>query len=125
MPEPKTEFAAVVGDILIELYERPDLTFSSHTLTQKLNPNLATSDPEYRTAFAHVNSAIETHLGSGLLQGKRSRHDDGVFFKDLKLTRKGEKAAIQERDQRELPGKVKKLMDIVDLVRERDRHPDS
>jgi hypothetical protein len=54
--------------------------------------------------------------------GKRSRDDDGVFFNNLKLTSKGEQAAIQERERRTLPGKVKQLLDFVELIKkERER----
>ena len=108
------------GDILIALYEWPGVTISSHTLTQGLNPNLEITAPEYRTAFAHVSSIIEKHIG-GLIRGKRSRDADGVFFNNLKLTSKGERAAIaaiQERKRRALPGI---LMEVVDRLRERER----
>jgi len=109
------------ADILIEIYEWPDVTFSSHMLIQKLNPNLQITDPEYRTAFAHVSSAIEKHIVCGLMRGKRSRNDDGLFFNNLKLTHKGEQAAIQERERRALPGKIKQLLDVAELIRKRDR----
>jgi hypothetical protein len=120
MPRPETEFDGTEGDVLIAIYEWPNITFSSHTLTQRLNPNLQITAPEYRTAFAHVSSIIEKHIG-GLIRGKRSRDADGVFFNNLKLTSKGEQAAIQVRERRALPGKVKQIMDVVDLIRERDR----
>jgi hypothetical protein len=109
------------GYVLITIYEWPDVTFSSHTLTQRLNLNLQITDPEYRTAFAHVSSAIEKHIVCGLMRGKRSRNDDGLFFNNLKLTHKGEQAAIQERERRALPGKIKQLLDVAELIRKRDR----
>jgi hypothetical protein len=121
MSQPKPVFDGTEGDVLIAIYEWPDVAFSSHTLTQKLNPNLKITAPEYRTAFAYVSSIIEGHIG-GLMLGKRSRDDDGVFFNNLKLTSKGEQAAIQERERRTLPGKVKQLLDFVELIKkERER----
>ena len=120
MPQPEPVFDGTEGDILDELYEWPGVTFSSHTLTQRLNPDLQITAPEYRTAFALVSSIIEKHIG-GLIRGKRSRDADGVFFNNLKLTSKGEQAAIQERERRALPGKVKQLMDVVELIRKRER----
>jgi hypothetical protein len=121
MPQPETEFNGTEGDVLITIYERPDITFSSHTLTQRLNPNLQITALEYRTAFAHVSSAVENHYVRGLIRGKRSRNDDGVFFNNLKLTYKGEQSAIQEQERRALPGKVKQLLDVAELIRKRDR----
>ncbi len=59
MPRPKPEFDGTEGDVLIAIYEWPDVTFSLDTLTQRLNPNLQITAPEYRTAFAHVSSVIE------------------------------------------------------------------
>jgi hypothetical protein len=121
MPQPETEFDGTEGDVLIAIYEWPDVTFSSSTLAQRMNPNLQITAPEYRTAFAHVSSVIEKNIVRGLIRGKRSRNDDGVFFNNLKLTYKGEQAAIQERERRALPGKVKQIMDVAELIRKRKR----
>ena len=117
MPRPEAVFDGTEGDVLIEIYECPDVPFSSYTLTQRLNPNLQTATPEYRTAFAHVNSVIEDHFVSGLIRGKRSKSADGVFFNKLKLTYKGEQAAIQERNRRTEQEKVKQLLDVAALIR--------
>ncbi len=117
MPRPEPVFDGTEGDVLIEIYECPDVPFSSYTLTQRLNPNLQTTTPEYRTAFAHVSSVIEDHIVGGLIRGKRSKSADGVFFNNLKLTDKGVRAAIQERNRRTLPEKVKLLLDVAKLIR--------
>ena len=117
MPRPEPVFDGTEGDVLIEIYEWPDVPFSSYTLTQRLNPNLQTATPEYRTAFAHVSSVIEDHFVRGLIRGKRSKSADGVFFNKLKLTYKGEQAAIQERNRRTLPEKVKQFLDVAALIR--------
>jgi hypothetical protein len=121
MQQPEPAFDGTEGDVLIALYDWPDVTFSSHTLTQRLNPNLQIAAPEYRAAFARVSSIIEEHIGV-LIRGKRSRDADGVFFNNLKLTSKGEQAAIQVRKRRALPGEVRRIMDVAELIREkRDR----
>jgi hypothetical protein len=117
MPRPEAVFDGTEGDVLIEIYECPDVPFSSYTLTQRLNPNLQITTPEYRTAFAHVSSVIEDHFVRGLIRGKRSKSADGVFFNKLKLTYKGEQAAIQERNRRTLLVGVKQLMDVAALIR--------
>jgi hypothetical protein len=117
MPRPEPVFDGTEGDVLIEIYECPDVPFSSYTLTQRLNPNLQTATPEYRTAFARVNSAIEEHIVRGLIRGKRSKSAGGVFFNNLKLTYKGEQAAIQERNRRTEQEKVKQLLDVAALIR--------
>lgn len=118
MRRPETEFDSAEGDILIAIYEWPDVPFSTYTLTQRLNPSLQISTPEYRTAFAHVGSAIEEHIVRGLIRGKRSRGTDGVFFEHLKLTPKGERAAIQERDRRASSGRVNELLEVVERIKE-------
>lgn len=117
MPRPEAEFNGTEGDVLVAIYDWPDVAFSSYTLTEKLNPNLKITTPEYRTAFAHVSSIIERHIG-GLIRGKRSRDADGVYFNNLKLTPKGEQAAIAERERRALPEQVKLLMDVAERIRE-------
>jgi hypothetical protein len=121
MSRPETEFDGTEGDVLIAVYESPDVPFSTYTLTETLNPNIQVTAPEYRTAFANVRSAIEKHIVRGFIRGKRSKNADGVFFQNLKLTYKGEQAAIQERERRALPGKVKQLIDVVQLIKERRR----
>lgn len=122
MPRPETEFDATEGDVLIAIYEGPDDRSSTYTLTQMLNPSLQIATPEYRASFAHIRSVIEGHIVRGLIRGRRSKSADGVFFENLKLTYKGEQAAIQERGRRSLPEKVKPLLDAVQLIRDqRDR----
>jgi hypothetical protein len=117
MPRPEAVFDGTEGDVLIEIYECPDVPFSSYTLTQRLNPKFQITTPEYHTAFAHVSSVIEEHIVRGLIRGKRSRSADGVFFNKLKLTYKGERAAIQERNRRTEQEKVKQLLDVAALIR--------
>jgi hypothetical protein len=120
MPRPEPVFNGTEGDVLIEIYKCPDVPFSSYTLTQRLNRNLQTTTPEYRTALAHVNSVIEDHIVRRLIRGKPSKSADAVFFNNLKLTDKGVRAAIQERNRRTSREDVKKLMDVASMIR-RDR----
>jgi len=120
MPRPEPVFDGTEGDVLIEIYKCPDVPFSSYTLTQRLNRNLQTTTPEYRTALAHVNSVIEDHIVRRLIRGKPSKSADAVFFNNLKLTDKGVRAAIQERNRRTSREDVKKLMDVASMIR-RDR----
>src|ERR1039458_1373177 len=120
MPRPEPVFDGTEGDVLIEIYENPDVPFSSYTLTQRLNPDLQITTPEYRTAFAHVSSVIEGHRVSGLIRGKRSKNADGVFFNNLRLTDKGERAAIRERKRRTSLGSVKQLLALLDKIREKE-----
>lgn len=114
MPRPEPVFDGTEGDVLIEIYKSPDVPFSSYTLTQRLNE---ITTPEYRTAFARVNSVIEDHLVRRLILGKRSKSADGVFFNNLKLTDKGVRAAIQERNRRTGQVDVWLLMDVAPLIR--------
>jgi hypothetical protein len=121
MTRPEPIYDGTEGDILDELYEWPEVTFSSHTLTQRLNRNLRITAPEYRTAFDHVGRAIEEHISRELIRGKRSRDADGVLFDNLKLTPKGERAAIQVRKQRASGVNVELIMDVAEALRMRDR----
>jgi hypothetical protein len=68
MLRPEPVFASTEGEIPIEIYECPDVPFSSYTLTQRLNPNLQNTTPEYRAGFAHVSSAIEGQIVRGLIR---------------------------------------------------------
>ena len=121
MPRAEAQFDGAEGDVLIVVYECPDVPFSTYTLTERLNPSLQINTLEYRAAFAQIRRVIEGHIVRGLIRGKRSKSADGIFFENLKLTYKGEQAAIQERGRRALPEKLKPLLDAVELVRrERD-----
>lgn len=123
MPRPEPEFEGTEGGILDEIYEWPDVTFSSHSLTQRLNPNLQVTAPEYHTAFAHVSSVIEEHIVRGLIRGERSRNADGVFFNNLKLTYKGEQAAIGVRKRRTLPERVEQLLAVAEEIKRKRGDP--
>jgi hypothetical protein len=64
-----------------------------------------------------VSSVIEDLFVRRLIRGKPSKSADGVFFNNLKLTDKGVRAAIQERNRRTLPEKVKQFLDVAALIR--------
>jgi hypothetical protein len=119
MPRPEAEFDGTEGDVLIAIYESPDVPSSTYTLTQGLNPSLRIATAEYSAALARVSRVIEDHIVRGLIRGKRSKSADGIFFKDLKLTYKGEQAAIQERKRRALPGEIQRVIEVVELIRAR------
>jgi hypothetical protein len=97
MRRPSPAFNDKESAALIALYEEPHLTHSTYSLTQKLNPTTQHSTPEYEAAFNNTRDAIEELVLQGLAQGKRSKGANGVYFDDLKLTSKGERAAIQEK----------------------------
>lgn len=103
MSRPSPAFNDNESAILLAIYEDPDVSHSSYTLNQKLNPTvkeITSLDDEasaYGTAFADTGEAIEELIVRGLIRGKRSKGADGIYWDDLKLTNKGEQAAIQER----------------------------
>ena len=47
-----------------------------------------------------VQYAVETLIQDGLAKGDRNSDVDGVYFTDLKLTTKGEAAAIRQKRKR-------------------------
>lgn len=97
MTRPSPAFNDKESAALIALYEEPHLTHSTYSLTQKLNPTTPMSTPEYEAAFNNTRHAIEELVLQGLAQGKRMKGANGVYFDELKLTSKGERAAIQEK----------------------------
>jgi hypothetical protein len=89
------------GAILSAMYEVPNGTYDSYTLTWKLNPTVQAGTPPAGVAFGETREATERLIVRGLVRGERLSGADGVYFKKLKLTPKGEQAAIQQRKQAE------------------------
>ena len=58
---------------------------------------------ERKLEFNHVQTAVESLIEQGFARGVRDTGADGVYFKDLKLTNKGEAAAIRGKRKREKP----------------------
>jgi hypothetical protein len=112
MRRPSPAFKGKESAVLIELYEEPNASYSTYTLTQKLNPTIPMSTPEYESAFNNTREAIEELVVQSLAQGKRLKGANGVYFDELKLTSKGEKAAIEEK--RRVAGLEKALSDVED-----------
>jgi hypothetical protein len=93
-------FNNIESGVLIVLYEEPDVSHTSYTLTQRLNPPIQIGIQDYEPTFENVRDATEEHIVRGLVRGKRLKGADGIYFSDIKLTSKGEQAAIQERKRR-------------------------
>lgn len=86
------------GGVLLELYESADGTHTSYTLASKLNPTVKVPSPEALTAFTETRDATERLIAKGLVGSKeRFKGADGIYFKRLRLTAKGQKAAIQHK----------------------------
>jgi DNA-binding MarR family transcriptional regulator len=64
--------------------------------------------PDAVNAVAHTRKAIEQLIEKGLVRGRRLTNAEGVYFADLKLTAKGQQAAIRVRNEQEA---AKKAMD--------------
>jgi hypothetical protein len=77
---------------------------------QKLNPTIRMSTRDAETAFNNTRDSTEDLIVQSLVHGERLKGANGVYFNDLKLTPKGERAAIQER--RKIPELEKALEDI-------------
>jgi hypothetical protein len=85
--------------ILMALYEAANGTYTSYTLASTLNPTVEMGTPPAGVAFAETRSATERLIGLGLVGGERLKSiHDGIYFNKLKLTVKGQKAAIQQKE---------------------------
>jgi hypothetical protein len=86
--------------VLLELYDTADGTHTSYTLSWKLNPTVKVPSPEALTAFTETRDATEPLMAKGLVGSKeRFPGADGIYFKGLRLTAKGQKATIQHREE--------------------------
>lgn len=97
--EVPSDFDKTEAAVLNALYERADGTYSSHTLYLIINPNVQVGTPSAGEAFASVRNATERLIARDLVRGERLNGVDGVYFNALKLTAKGERAAIKERNR--------------------------
>jgi hypothetical protein len=102
--------------ILLAMYEVANGTYGSVTLSRKLNPTVELGTPSALTAFVETRDATERLIVRGLVRGERLSGADGVYFNKLKLTAKGEQAAIQLRKAVEETKKV---------IAEATKHSDS
>jgi hypothetical protein len=85
--------------VLCALYEVENGYFNSYTLAQSLDPTNQPGTPQARSEFMETLGATEGLIARGLVGGSRNRGADGVYFSGLKLTRKGEQAAIEQQRQ--------------------------
>ena len=101
MRRPPPTFDQKQGAVLKAMYEVANGTYDSYALAWKLNPNVEVGTPPAGQAFAETRDATEQLIVQGLVRGKRLVVADGVFFQNLRLTPKGEQAAINYRNQAE------------------------
>jgi hypothetical protein len=98
MNRPSNVFDETESAILNALYEAPNDQYDSYSLAATLNPTVKPSTPEALAAFIGIREATERLMSRGLVKaGNRNSGADGVYFRKLKLTTKGEKAVIQHR----------------------------
>lgn len=93
------EFGWNEGKILDAMYEVADGTYDLNMLIRKIEPTVQTGTPEAGKAVAEVRDAIERLIMRGYMRGQRTTGVDGVYFKKLRLTPKGERAAIKQRKE--------------------------
>ena len=104
--------------ILLAMYEEANGYYESYALAWKLNPEVKVSTPEAEAAFKETRDATERLIERGFVRGERLKGADGVYFKELKLTPKGEQTAISHRKEvedfkKELPQIVKEANTVV------------
>ncbi len=85
--------------ILLAMYEEANGHYDSYSLAWKLNPAVQVGTPAAEAAFTETRDATERLIERGFVRGERLKGADGVYFKGLKLTPKGEQAAITHRKQ--------------------------
>jgi hypothetical protein len=121
------KFSPVFGDkesaILLAMYEEANSYYDSYTLAWKLNPEVKVSTPEAEAAFKGTREATERLIERGFVRGERFKGADGVYFKQLKLSPKGEQTAISHRREvedfkKELPRIVKESNDVAAEIAE-------
>ena len=98
---PAFEFSYNEERILDAMYEAADSTYDSYTLTKRIEPTAKIGTPGALKAFTELRDATERLILRGYVRGQRASGLDGVYFKKLRLTPKGEKAAIQKRKEAE------------------------
>ena len=103
--------------------EVADGTYTSYTLAWKLNPTVQVGTPAAAVAFAETRDATERLIACNLVSGgKRLVGADGVYFSKLKLTAKGVRTAIQQRnaakDKKAYAEKNKPLLEKIEKLME-------
>jgi hypothetical protein len=104
--------------ILSAMYNVPNGTFDSYSLTWKLNPTVENGTPPAGVAFAETRGATESLIARSLVSGERLSGNDGVYFTKLKLTSKGVRGAIQAIQQRkDVEESMRALAEIEEQVK--------
>jgi len=97
MPRPTPMFSDDESAVLLALYEQPLGLLDPYGLVRELKPDVRSGTPQHKVALTGVFLAVENLILGDLVIGERVNGPDGVYFEKLKLTRKGEQAAIRER----------------------------
>jgi hypothetical protein len=90
------KFNAAEEAILEYLYVHPGKTIGTKSLIRAFKPHLTTIKQQQQ-AYEETQSSIETLIADELVRGKRVCSSGRVCFEKLRLTQKGEVAAIKER----------------------------
>jgi hypothetical protein len=93
---PPPVFSDKESAILIAIYDNPNIVYSTYSLFPALNPTI----PADAIALAKILAATEELISRGLVRGERLKSGEGIYFSELKLTYKGEQAAIHERKRK-------------------------
>jgi hypothetical protein len=92
-------FDGTESAILLAMYEEANGFYDSYTIAWKVNPGSKVGTPQAETAFKGTRDATERLIERGFVRGERLKGADGVYFKELKLTPKGEQTAITHRKE--------------------------
>ncbi len=108
--------------ILIAVYEHPEISYDTFSLTQLLDPSISVGAAEHEGAFKETLKAIERLIVKGLIDGNQLKGGLGMYYNELKLKYKGKQAAIQERDRvaelnKKLPEWVKESNAVIEEIR--------
>jgi hypothetical protein len=85
--------------MLIVLYESPGANYTTYGLSQALHPAVdAASQRDFGKVYDEVRTTSERLIMLDLVDGNRLKgNDGGIFYSDLKLTKKGQREAIEVR----------------------------
>jgi hypothetical protein len=83
-------------EMLVKLYMNPDANYNTYGLAQSLHPDEEPQSQEFAKAYGEARTTSERLIMLDLVDGER--HKDaggGIFFADLRLTKKGVRKAIE------------------------------
>lgn len=100
-----TKFPPVYSDqenkILITMYENPEVSFDTFTLTQHIH-GINVGSPQFPDKFTETVKATEQLIVKGLVDGKQLKHTSlGLYFSEMKFKFRGKQEAIQVRGKAE------------------------